>query len=463
MRARQNKEARPQINKPGPMRVAVVGGGPAGAFFSYILLSLARVKGRDVEVSIFEPKKFEKKGAPNCNYCQGVVSAGLVRAMEDLGLKLPDYVIQAKIQSYQLVTLGRSLRLWAPQHQDIFTVYRGQGPHSEKAGSISFDQFLLECAMSSGARKISAWIEKVEVKESAADPVTLTDNKNKSYSADIVIGAFGVNSTISAEFENLGFGYRRPETSSALQAEYKIDEEFIRLRLGQEIKVFALGLYPIRFGVITPKHGYITVSLIGRRLGSEHLERFMGHPQVLKFLPADLKFNAGSCSCAPRFPVKHGKELAGPHYMIIGDAGASRYYKNGIESALFSAELAAGVLVENGPEQAELLRRHYSSRVQSRYRLDNFLGRILFRIHDLINYLPAFTRAHLSIVGDESSAAGYSRNRLRWILWNMFTGDAPYNKIFFHCLNPLLLGRVFFSTAAELIGLGYKPKTSLGD
>ncbi|MBN2290552.1 MAG: FAD/NAD(P)-binding protein [Candidatus Glassbacteria bacterium] len=455
--------SRARIQLRTPMRVAVVGGGPAGAFFAYSLLNLARIRGHRLEVNIFEPKEFGNKGAPNCNYCQGVVAAGLVKAMAGIGLSLPDRVIQDRIRSYRLVTLGGSLRLWAPEDREIYTVYRGQGPHPEVAGPISFDQFLLESALQAGASQTPAWVERVSIRPGAVDPVLLADREGRSYPADVVVGAFGVNSAFAAEFESLGAGYLRPGTSSALQAEYRVPEEFISRRFGHEIKVFALGLYPVRFGVITPKRGYITVSLIGKNLGKAHLERFMRHPEVVKFLPGDLEPSDTRCHCAPLFPTTHGKGLAGAHYLIIGDAGVSRYYKNGIESALASAELAAGVLLEHGPSAAGPLQRCYARRIQARFRLDNFLGRILFRIHDLINRFPMFTRAHLSLAGDSERAGGYSRRRLRWILWNMFTGDAAYHRIFLRCLDPVLLVSVFLATAAEFFGRDRRAGTLSGE
>jgi hypothetical protein len=43
-------------------RVAVVGGGPAGSFFSYFLLKMANAIDLDIEVDIFEPRAFQYCG-----------------------------------------------------------------------------------------------------------------------------------------------------------------------------------------------------------------------------------------------------------------------------------------------------------------------------------------------------------------------------------------------------------------
>jgi flavin-dependent dehydrogenase len=39
-------------------RIGVVGGGPAGSFFSYFLLEMSRRVGLDVAVDIYEPRDF---------------------------------------------------------------------------------------------------------------------------------------------------------------------------------------------------------------------------------------------------------------------------------------------------------------------------------------------------------------------------------------------------------------------
>ncbi len=428
------------------MRVAVVGGGPAGTFFVHCLYKQMQERGLPVEVIIFEPKKFEHRGAFNCNFCQGVISAGLLASMEKIGLSIPRQVIQARIKSYRLITLGGELLIPVPGNQYIYTVFRGQGPVSEKAGAISFDQFLLDQALAGGAVKTPVLIREIEIRRGAENPVSLIDHEGRSYRADVVVGAFGVNSKIGIQFEKLGFGYHSPGTSSALQAEFRTDDNGILRQFGNEIKIFALRLYPIRFAVITPKRNHITVSLIGQHLHSAHLEQFMQHPLVQKHIPAGLETTAPRCECSPLFPISDGRELAAEHCMIIGDSAVSRYYKNGIESTLRSAELAAEVLAEYGPEQAEKLRRYYTQRVKKMFSMDNSLGRVLFRVHDCINQLPSMARAHLEIARGDYGLTGHSRKKLRWILWNMFTGDASYKKIFLHCLDPLLLFRIILAT-----------------
>ena len=55
-------------------RVAVIGGAPAGSFFSYFLLQTAQRIGLDLEVDIYEPRDFSLAAPQGCNMCGGIVS-----------------------------------------------------------------------------------------------------------------------------------------------------------------------------------------------------------------------------------------------------------------------------------------------------------------------------------------------------------------------------------------------------
>jgi len=425
------------------VRVAVIGGGPAGAFFSIRYLSLCREKGIEAQVTIFEPKLFERGGPSNCNCCQGVLSSALVSELEALGLALPERVVQQRITRYRLVTGVGSLCLEAPAGSHILTVYRGHGPNPDRSGRLSFDQFLLDTALALGATKISRRIERVALHPSGPAPVHLTDELGQRYAADMLIGAFGVNSTTGLQFERLGFGYSRPATHAAVLAEFPLPEGLRPAGAGSEIVVFIPGERPVQFGVITPKKDYMTVSLVGKGLSLTDLEEF-----VRRTGPEG---GAPRCRCAPRFPVQHSPRLAAAHCLIVGDAGISRYYKKGIDSALRSASLAAEVLTACGPADEKGLRREYERRIQGEFGLDNRLGQLMFRLYDRINRVPSLTLAHIRLARGECPLSGLAAHRLRWVLWNMFTGDAPYRRIFLHCLDPRLAFGVICSSLRVLL------------
>src|SRR5512142_194700 len=77
--------------------IAVIGGGPAGSFFSIFALKMAKMVGKDLNITIFEPKDFTKTGPAGCNHCGGVISELLVQTLAVEGINLPDTVVRKGI------------------------------------------------------------------------------------------------------------------------------------------------------------------------------------------------------------------------------------------------------------------------------------------------------------------------------------------------------------------------------
>ena len=62
-------------------RVAVIGGGPAGSFFTYFLLDLCERLDIKIHLDVFEAYSFTKPGPAGCNHCGGIVSESLVQML----------------------------------------------------------------------------------------------------------------------------------------------------------------------------------------------------------------------------------------------------------------------------------------------------------------------------------------------------------------------------------------------
>ena len=83
-------------------RIAVIGGGPAGSFFSYYALEYARRFDLELELDIYEAKDFTKIGASGCNHCGGIISESLVQELATDGLVIPSEIIQRGINTYTM-------------------------------------------------------------------------------------------------------------------------------------------------------------------------------------------------------------------------------------------------------------------------------------------------------------------------------------------------------------------------
>ena len=94
------EEENREFNLRDDSKVAVIGGGPAGSFFSYFLLKMAEAVDLDLQVEIFEPRSFDYCGPCGCNHCGGIVSESLVQILSAEGIILPGQVVQRGVESY---------------------------------------------------------------------------------------------------------------------------------------------------------------------------------------------------------------------------------------------------------------------------------------------------------------------------------------------------------------------------
>ena len=92
----RNAEGERDLRLRSGSRVAVIGGGPAGSFFSYFLLQLAARTGIRIDLDLYEPRDFATPGPRGCNMCGGIVSESLVQSLATEGIHLPVEVSGAR-------------------------------------------------------------------------------------------------------------------------------------------------------------------------------------------------------------------------------------------------------------------------------------------------------------------------------------------------------------------------------
>lgn len=157
------KRPDPSLKLESGSRVAVVGGGPAGSFFTFFLLEMASRAGLDINVDIYEFKDFEAPGATGCNMCGGIVSESLVQLLAIEGINLPPTVVQRGIDSYRLHMDIGSVTIAAPTSEArIAVVHRGGGPRGAATRRWdSFDGHLLALAKTHGATVLRERVEDI--------------------------------------------------------------------------------------------------------------------------------------------------------------------------------------------------------------------------------------------------------------------------------------------------------------
>jgi len=429
-------------------RVGVIGGGPAGSFFSIFLLDLANRMGMEIEVDIYEPRDYTKPGPLGCNMCGGIISESLVQNLAAEGINLPPSVVQRGIDSYMLHMDVGSVRIETPlQEKRIGAVYRGPGPRDLKEIKWgSFDGFLQNLAIERGAHVINERVDellweqgKPQVKTRKADPQTY----------DLATISVGVNSASRKLFDNLNFDYQLPKTTKTFIQEYYLGEEQIQEVLGSSMHVFLLDIPRLEFAAIIPKRDYVSVCLLGEDIDKELIENFMSSPEVRGVFPPAWDFDARSCNCSPRINISGAAQPFNDRIVFIGDSGVTRLYKDGIGAAYRTAKSAATTAVLQGIS-AQDFKEHYWPACR-KIETDNMIGQVMFLVTRVIQGQKIARRAVLRMTADEQTDAG-SKKRMSMVLWDMFTGSAPYREIFIRTLNPAFLARLVGDLAISVTG-----------
>lgn len=427
-------------------KIAVIGGGPAGSFFAHLARKWADKKGIAISLVIFDGKDFLERGPRGCNLCAGVIAGGLEEKLRKEGLSLPEKRIINRIEGYSLHAERDTLRLPCSENAKhaIATVFRGNGPrYSHFPRIISFDDFLLSWAQDRGAQVISQPVWRIQLPRNQADSITLFYGEKGSlqcYEADLVVGAFGVNAHLLKEVQRLGFGYKPPGTLTTFQAEFNLGLEEVKKQFRNDIHIYLPRSKTIRYATIIPKGDYVTVTLVGKKKATPELaEEFFGLDEIRDIFPP----SPPQCFCYPRIAISAAQHPFSHRLVLIGDASFCRQYKNGIESAFLTAQLAADAAFGQGVDAATLRRAFYGPAKKPIIR-DNLYGRALFLLNDVLTSAPVLSHSHFLLAKREGRSAG--PKKLRRILWSMFTGDIPYRDIFAMALDVRLQISLFLNT-----------------
>ena len=411
-------------------QIAVVGGGPTGSFFSIFALKMAKMMEKSVQVTIYEPKDFTRDGPIGCNKCGGIISELLVQNLAVEGINLPDSVVQRGINSYKLHTQYGNVYIETPsKEKTIATVYRGGGPRgiigSEKE---SFDKFLLDMAIHEGAVHNHEKVDRIEYRNNRP---ALFSKDSMIQEPDLIVGALGVKSQTFKIFEDMGFGYRKPETVTAAIAEIWMDKNTISEYFGTSVNLFLLPVKDIKFAAIIPKGTYVTVCILGKNIDHNTVNTFVDHPVVQSALPGKGSYEI-ACRCLPKMNIRAPEVAFADRVVLCGDAGSTRLFKDGLGAAYIMGKAAAKTAIFHG-----ISKNHFRDHYQPVYKsimIDNQYGKFLFAVTDLHKRYKTLTNGMLRVVRKEQGDPAYPK-RLSSMLWDMFTGNERYRNIFFRSLS----------------------------
>lgn len=429
-------------------RVAVIGGGPAGSLFSYFLLKTLAMAGTRITLDIYEPRLFSHCGPAGCNHCGGVVSESLVQLLAIEGINLPSEVVQRGIDSYQMHMDVGEVRIETPLHEKrIAAVYRGNGPrHAPPAMNTGFDRHLLELAADNGATWRQQLVTGI-VRRGDQWQVDCAGGDGGHY--DLLVVACGINSALLPIVENSFGGYRRPSPMRTFIAEFKLGRAMIEATLGTSMHVFLLDLPGLQFAALIPKGDYVTLCMLGEPVDEKMINAFLNSEEVRDCFP-ERKVPENVCQCLANINVGAAHRPYGDGVVFIGDSGAARLYKDGIGSAYRTAKAAAITCALKGIREQDF-RSGYRPALRSLQR-DNAVGQLIFAVCHLIQKLRFTRRAVLRMVRIEQSVEG-RKPLMSSVLWDVFTGSAPYTSVLLRTLQPAFLaGLVWNLLVANLPG-----------
>jgi flavin-dependent dehydrogenase len=438
-------------------RVAVMGGGPAGSFFSYFLLDMAKMVGLDLQVDIYEPRDFTVPGPAGCNMCGGIISESLVQMLATEGIILPPTVVQRGISAYVMHSDAGSVRIATPMEEKrIGAIYRGQGPKGLKQAKWgSFDGHLLSLAQEKGARVIPSRVSQVS---GHASGVAVDTREGSPQVYEMLAVTTGINTAALKLFDGMGLDYRPPRTTKTLIREYWLGTSDIDRYLGNAMHVFMLNIPRLEFAAIIPKGEYASLCLLGDEIDDELMESFVEFPVVKHLMPPDIRLEEGVCQCRPRINVQGAVQPFGDRIVFIGDCGVTRLYKDGIGAAYRTAKSAASTAVFQGVS-AEDFRRHYLPACKA-IQGDNTIGKFIFWVVRQIQNHRISRRAVLRMTASEQQRDN-GNQWMSMVLWDMFTGSAPYREIFLRTLHPAFWTRFLWdnlAAIAELLTRRFPPK-----
>jgi len=212
--------------------------------------------------------------------------------------------------------------------------------------------------------------------------------------------------------------------------------------------VYLLDLPRLEFAAVIPKGANATVCLLGDDVDRDLLTSFLQSDEVRIAMPASWQMDSNVCQCAPRMNVGPARRPFADRIVFIGDSGVARLYKDGIGAAYRTAKAAARTVLFEGISVRDFQAHYWPT--CSRIERDNRYGRVVFGVATVFRRWRFLTRVMLAMVREEQELPGDQR-RMSTVLWDMFTGSAPYLDIFRRTLHPRFIWRLSINGARCLV------------
>lgn len=303
--------------------------------------------------------------SPSCTGCGGLIQEHTAQMLKDLGVPV-DKATRRNLDGY-IVTLptGEEMIVEAPMK----AVYRGHGPLHGANKKPGLDAYILQTALAHPTVKYQQGkIVDVDLSNGSQASVYIENMRDKPLMADFFVGAFGHNKDLVNNHIVVPNGQTldTPKTQKSTVVEFNVGDTILDTYFGSYARVLALPYdrskkdSNILFAALIPKdHGALTMVVMGDRdITVSDTNRFISSEYFTKTLPNELvnKMRETAQECRLCACSKNTITTQSPaHYLIegvgggilVGDAGLTRLYKDGIGAAVITAEAAANAIVAN--------------------------------------------------------------------------------------------------------------------
>jgi flavin-dependent dehydrogenase len=452
-------------------RVAVVGGGPAAAFFSIHLLRRAREAGRQIEVVILEKKRELRFSEPSqafsacggCNYCAGGISPRLFDILKEEDLALPEEVIEARVREITIHGDWKSFELPVPEGRQMLSVFRGSRPKGREGRYLNFDSFLLERAAQEGARVVAAQVSGVDYGADGRPLVRYrsvngSESREESLQADLAVLAAGVNQSPGGDLEAnplyqslrvLLPDFRPPKVRRSIICEMQAEDSLTQFMEGEaHFAQYGAADLQIEMSSLLPKGQIVTVVLLGESVDAatpredlQIVKRFLDQAHIRRFIPPRAHL-VPVCLCHPSMTVGMAQNGVGDRVALIGDMAVARLYKDGIFSARLTGSVLADCVLDEGVDR-ESLQRGYWPVVEEIDR-DNAFGRVVFLLNRVIFSRPVLSRMFYQALITEKKTRPKHKRGLADVMWRTLSGDDSYQRILSQMLHPTSVQTILF-------------------
>jgi flavin-dependent dehydrogenase len=237
---------------------------------------------------------------------------------------------------------------------------------------------------------------------------------------DLVVLATGAN---RKHVPISGLKYIPPKTQKMTQNELYAGTAHVKARLGNKAHVFLIPHSELIFGTLVPKGPFISVSILSNYKHPVLLNDFLNHETIRDILPQHYEL---ACGCKPQIVTGSGHNYYTNGFVAVGDAVATRLYKDGIGSSLLTSRQAAYTALQYGISRQQF-KRYYQPFCNS-INSDNMWGKALFFVNHYVNETPLFLSTQRRLIKRErhNVATGQPATKAAW---GMFTGSYSYKEI----------------------------------